>query len=205
MNLLCSVLPVQWKTQVREIVLFVTIGLLNTAIDFSVLNLLIVLTHHDSGIWLIIFTCLGFLIAVINSYVLHACLTFQRQAVRSSHHFVCFVIINAVGMIINSSIVWLLVQILSRGKFPVMVEINVSKVPATLCSLTWNYLATKRWVFKRSSTSTGYTVSSMQKVSIARLEKEKHIKMRLDHHSLQYKARPSLNRVILVPVKKENK
>jgi putative flippase GtrA len=203
MKLLSSALPVRWQAQTREIVLFIIIGFLNTAIDFVVLNLLIVLTHRDSGIWLITYTCLGFLIAVINSYVLHTCLTFQGQASRPSHYFIRFAMINAVGMIINSSIVWLLVLILSAGKFPMMVAINVSKVPATLCSFMWNYLATKRWVFERPYNYTGYTVSPLQKVFIARLEKEESIKMRLYYTSLRYKARPPLNRIILVPVEKE--
>lgn len=199
MKLLRSALLGRLQAQTREIVLFVIIGFLNTAIDFAVINLLIILTHRDSGIWLITFTCLGFLIAVINSYVLHAYLTFQDQTSRPSHYFIGFVMINAVGMIINSSIVWLLMLILSAGKFSVMVEINVSKVPAVLCSLTWNYLATKHWVFKRPSTYTG----SMKKVFIARLENEESIKMRLYQSSLRYKARPPLNRVILVPMQKE--
>jgi putative flippase GtrA len=203
MKLLSSALPVQRQAQAREIMLFVAIGFLNTAIDFAVLNLLIVLTHNDSGIWLITFTCLGFLTAVINSYVLHARLTFQGQTSRPSYHFIRFFMINAVGMTINSSIVWLLMLILPSSNFPVMVEINASKVPAVLCSLTWNYLATKRWVFNRLPPSTDYTTSSLQKVLLARPESEESTKKPLYHPCRRYKARPALNRVILVPAKKE--
>jgi putative flippase GtrA len=147
-----SVFPVHLQLRAREIILFVSVGLLNTAIDFTILNLLIILTRHTRGLWLIGFTCCGFLAAVINSYILNGSLTFRDQATRSSQHFLRFIAVNVVGLVINSSIVGSLAQI-SGNRFPLLATINVSKILAVVGSLTWNYIATKRWVFNEAPAS----------------------------------------------------
>ncbi len=199
MKILLSVLPVWLQARVREIVLFVLVGLLNTAIDFAILNLLILLTHHNSGMWLIGFTCAGFLAAVINSYVLNGRLTFRGQTSDSSHHFLRFVAVNAGGLVINSTIVWSLVQI-SGHRFPVVVIINVGKALAVFCSLTWNYIATKRWVFNASSVHPAFTASPAPTVLVFPLKKEKSRKNQLHHHN----RKSVLKRVILLPIQSDS-
>ena len=200
MKLLLSVLPVRLQVRAREIVLFVIVGLLNTAIDFMVLNLLILLLHHDSGIWLIGFSCISFLAAVVNSYVLNGRLTFRGQTSRTSSHFIRFVAVNAVGLVINSTIVWSLVEI-SGHRFPVMVIINVGKAMAVFGSLTWNYVATKRWVFNASSAHPAYNAASFPTALVSALKTERSRKNQLSHPSLWYDRKPVLKRVILLPIK----
>jgi putative flippase GtrA len=197
MRILFSILPYRLQARAYEVVLFVIVGLLNTAVDFVVLNLLILLTHHDSGLWLIIFTCLGFLAAVLNSYMLNGRLTFRGQTSRTSHRFIRFIAVNAVGMIINSSIVWLMVQIIG-DRLSTIAAINVSKVLAVMCSLCWNYFAIKRWVFNGQTTNSDHRHSSSQEVPIPQMEKQAREKNLHHSVSMRHWRKQTLHRVVLV-------
>jgi putative flippase GtrA len=147
MIILLHSLSVRHRTQLREIVLFVGVGILNTAVDFAVLNLLIALTHRDKGWWLLFFNSLSFLAAVINSYVLNGRFTFRNSSPGGPWRFIWFVGVNAIGLIINSLTVGLMSPLAGK-ELSTIVAINVSKALATLLSLCWNYFAIKRWIFR---------------------------------------------------------
>ena len=135
-------------TRLREIILFVIVGISNTGVDFLVLNLLILLTHHDGEWWLLPFNGLAFLAAVINSYILNGRFTFRAHAVEGDRwRFLRFVAVNAVGLIVNTLIVSFLSSPLG-AVLPRIVAINASKTLATAVSLCWNYFAIKRWIFR---------------------------------------------------------
>jgi putative flippase GtrA len=165
MKVLLSMLPERFQARAYEITLFVIVGLLNTVVDFTVLNLLVILTHYSSGLWLIGFTCMGFLAAVINSYLLNGRLTFRGQTSGSSYKFIRFIAVNAVGMVINSVIVWFVVLLIGN-RLPVLVAINVSKILAISCSFSWNYFAIKRWVFTAQHVHPVQAIPSSQATSI---------------------------------------
>ncbi len=140
-------LTMRHRARLREIVSFVVVGISNTAVDFIVLNLLITLTHYDNGWRLLIFNGLSFLAAVVNSYILNGRITFRNTGTGNAWRFFRFIVVNALGLLINSITVWLMAPLLSP-MFPVITAINVSKALATLLSLCWNYLAFKRWIFR---------------------------------------------------------
>src|SRR5579859_6412988 len=147
MNCLFASLPMHYRSRLREIVLFVGIGVLNTLVDFAALNLLIAVTHHDQGWWLLVFNALSFLAAVLNSYVLNGRFTFRNSSPTNVQKFLHFIAVNAVGLILNSVTVWAMSPLLD-SMLATLVAINVSKAMATLVSLCWNYYAIKRWVFR---------------------------------------------------------
>ena len=136
----------QLRARLREAVLFLLIGVMNTAIDFGLLNLLIMLTYQHSGWWLLIFNGLSFLAAVSNSYVLNGRVTFRYRELGDPLRFARFIGVNAMGLVINSGIVGLMAPLL-EGRYSSIVAINVSKALAVLVSLCWNYLGSKRWIF----------------------------------------------------------
>ncbi|HLI05156.1 MAG TPA: GtrA family protein [Ktedonobacteraceae bacterium] len=143
------ILPVASRERVREILLFTLVGMLNTAIDFAVLNLLIAISGHAAiGNWLFLFNCLSFLAAVMNSYLLNGWLTFRYRGLSNPWKFTQFFGVNLVGMACNSALVWLLSPLLAHT-LPPLLAINISKVLATLVSLCWNYLAIRGWIFRR--------------------------------------------------------
>ena len=136
----------QLRVRLREVVLFLLIGVMNTAIDFGVLNLLIALTYHHSGWWLLTFNGLSFLAAVSNSYVLNGRVTFRYRELGDALRFTRFIGVNAMGLAINSGIVVLMAPIL-EGRYSSIVAINASKALAVFVSLCWNYLGSRRWIF----------------------------------------------------------
>jgi putative flippase GtrA len=135
------------QARVREVILFVGVGVLNTAVDFAVLNLLIRFTHHEDGWWLLAFNGLSFLAAVINSYVLNGRFTFRNNGPGDPWRFTRFVVVNAGGLVINSVTVWSMSPLVGHV-LPIIAAINVSKALATAFSLCWNYFAIKRWIFR---------------------------------------------------------
>jgi putative flippase GtrA len=143
------ILLVTSRERVREVLLFTLVGLLNTAIDFAVLNLLIVISGHSIGNWLFLFNCLSFLAAVVNSYLLNGWLTFRYRDLSNPWKFTQFIGVNLVGMACNSAVVWLMSPLLART-LPPLLAINISKALATLVSLCWNYLAIRSWIFRRA-------------------------------------------------------
>jgi len=132
-------------------IFFAAIGVMNTAVDFLVLNLLILLTHHDQGLWLLPFDGVAFLAGVLNSYVLNGRFTFRHSGSGGSYRFLRFVAVNGVGLVMNSLVVWALSPLLGAIISP-FGAMNVSKALATLVSLCWNYFAMKHWIFRSEQT-----------------------------------------------------
>jgi putative flippase GtrA len=152
-------------TRLREVMLFVGVGILNTGVDFTVLNSLILLTHHDQELWLLPFNGIAFLAAVINSYILNKRFTFRHSTPSERWGFLRFVVVNAGGLVVNSLIVWALSPLLD-DILPRIIAINVSKTLATGVSLCWNYFAMRRWIFHRREKTVEVQPGAVPEVSI---------------------------------------
>ena len=146
MSTVSSPMPLPIRTRWREVGSFVLVGVLNTALDFAVLNILIAVTHHTSGGWLFGFDLCAFSIGVISSYVLNARITFRQQGLGNGRTIALFVSVSLVGLLINASLVLMLSMVLGHAVSPTL-AINGGKLVATGASLCWNYLAMRRWVF----------------------------------------------------------
>jgi putative flippase GtrA len=135
-------IPILWQFSK-----FALVGLLNTAIDFGVLNLLISTTGITSGPSLIPLNAFAFSAAVTNSYFWNRKWVF---AGRRDGNFVLFFIITVIGVGINSSIVFLIATYMNPLFGPDRtLWVNFAKVLATGVSLFWNFLGYKLFVFRR--------------------------------------------------------
>lgn len=126
---------------------FGLVGVLNTAIDFGILNLLISLTQVVSGPFIIVMNATSFSAAVVNSYYWNKEWVFSGSKKSS---FLVFAVVSVVGIAINSGIVFALTTFVK----PVFVSspelwANLAKVLATVLSLVWNFLGYKLIVFKK--------------------------------------------------------
>jgi putative flippase GtrA len=132
-----------------QLVKFAEVGVLNTAIDFGVLNLLIWLTGITSGWAIAPLNVTSFLCATTNSYFWNKFWTFKKKGAVSGGEFTQFLIISAVGIGVNTGIVVAGTSLVSPalGMSPAAWA-NVMKLLATLVSLTWNFLGYKFIVFK---------------------------------------------------------
>ncbi len=121
------------------------VGVLNTAIDFGVLNALIALTSITAGIGIIGLNVLSFLVAVTNSYF------WNKQWVFSAGkkgNFVTFLVVTLIGLSINTGTVYILTTYLGPDSNSSQTQwANLAKVIATCFSLMWNFVGYKLIVF----------------------------------------------------------
>ncbi len=121
-----------------QFIRFAGVGLLNTAIDFGLLSLLL---YWD--VPLLVANTLAFLAAVINSYFMNKYWTFGVHGASTWPQFLKFLIIASVGLIISDLIVGLLVL-----KFDLW--LTFAKILSVVLVVTWNFLASKYLVFDQT-------------------------------------------------------
>jgi len=133
-----------------QIVRYGEIGVLNTFIDFGVLNLLSWNAGITSGKYIALFNTISFLCAATNSYYWNRFWTFPSRKSATSREFFRFLVITGVGWGINTGIVFGGTTYiapfagLSGGTW-----MNVIKLSAIIFSLIWNFSGYKFLVFKK--------------------------------------------------------
>lgn len=130
---------------------FAFVGVINTAVDFAVLNLLMWTTGIYKGRWIILLNAIAFSVAVINSYIWNKFWTFKAKETEAGpQEFTKFLIISLVGIGLNTGIVYFVTTYV-----PPILSIsaplwaNTAKILATVLSLIWNFIGYKFLVFKR--------------------------------------------------------
>jgi putative flippase GtrA len=129
---------------------FAVVGVLNTAIDFGVLNLLMWSFGIYQGIWVGVFVVISFTVAVINSYFWNKYWTFRDQQDQNpAKQFSAFILISIGGAIINFGIVYSMTTFVNPI-FNLGPELwaNGAKLLATALAWIWNFSGYKFWVFK---------------------------------------------------------
>ena len=136
--------PVIW-----QFAKFGLIGVLNTLLDFGVLNLLSYLTKVYSGPTLVLLNVFAFLAANINSYFWNKSWTFSSRAKNAASEFGKFFLVSIIGFAINSLILWFLTTLMHPlgGLSPQLWE-NAAKIVATVVYTIWNFIGYKLLVFK---------------------------------------------------------
>lgn len=157
-------MPIQASTQtstnidrlkriIRQFSKFFIVGIVNTGIDFAVLNIEMQITGISSGPELVFLNVISFSIAVVNSYFMNKRWTFEDkrpEADKSAVKFSQFIGVSLVGLGVNSLVIYGFTSLI-----PVMfglspqLWVNVAKIFATGASMVWNFVGYKLWVFKR--------------------------------------------------------
>lgn len=139
---------------VRQFSKFVVVGLLNTGIDFAILNALTILTGITQGASMILLNTISFTAATTNSYFLNKHWTFRDKEKNSEEKkFFQFIAVSLIGAVINGGIVFA-VTTYAKPAFGSLglgdqLWVNIAKVLATGISLVWNFLGYKFVVFKK--------------------------------------------------------
>lgn len=131
-----------------QVAKFGQVGVLNTAIDFGVLNFLIGYTQVLFGVGIIPLNITSYFIALLNSYLWNKNWVFGGS---KKNNFVTFVVVTLIGLAINTGVVYAITTFVP----PVVVSspelwANLAKVIATMFSLVWNFAGYKVIVFKKS-------------------------------------------------------
>jgi putative flippase GtrA len=145
---------------IYQIAKFVLVGILNTFVDWGVLNLLMFLTSITSGVYYTVFKGISFLFATTNSYFWNKFWTFKKilpesgltateQPKVSGKEFLRFLVVSAIGFLLNVSTATLIVNVWgSQFGIGDALWANIGAFCGTLTGLTWNFLGYKLIVFK---------------------------------------------------------
>lgn len=134
----------------HQIIIFAEVGILNTMIDFGILNLLIWLTGITGGWNLAPLNAISFLFATTNSYFWNKFWTFKTKKEASGKEFSQFLIISVIGMGVNTGIVVAGTSLISPlAGLSLGAWANIIKLAATIFSMIWNFIGYKFIVFKK--------------------------------------------------------
>jgi len=130
---------------IRQIVKFSITGVVNTIIDFSILNFLIQIFA-----WSVLpANTVSFSLAVINSYFLNKYWTFRDKQPIHIKQFSIFIGVSLIGLGLSNLLIYIGLQIFQNYDFGLAFawHYNIAKAASALIVLIWNFLASKFWVF----------------------------------------------------------
>jgi putative flippase GtrA len=127
------------STGLRQAVKFASVGLLNTTLDLGLYALLTRCVPWFAGENTLA-KAISYSAGVVNSYFWNRAWTFNASD-RSWRSFLPFILTNLAGLAINAGI-------LHAGLFILAIPEAIVLVMATGIAFAWNFLVSKRFVFK---------------------------------------------------------
>lgn len=141
---------------------FAIVGFVNTAVDFTVLNLLVIFIHLP----IITANIVSTLTAMLVSLMLNKTVVFRDSKPLTKRSFALFIGVTLSSLwIVQSLVLFILTQQFPHPLTTIAHELalythtsmsgesffrnNLSKIIATIASLIWNYYFYKRLVFKK--------------------------------------------------------
>lgn len=121
---------------INKFIKFGLVGVLNTLINwiiFAVLNFV--------GVYYIVANVIAYAIATANSYIWNSKWVFKYNGKDKKETTIKFVILNLIGLALNTAILYFLVDILLFNKL-------IGLVITTVIVMIINYIVNKIWVFK---------------------------------------------------------
>lgn len=115
---------------------FSIVGVGNTVVNWIIFFIL-----NACGIYYIISNIIAYAVATINSYIWNSLWVFKYGQGLKINTSVKFFILNLIGLTVNTSIMYVLVDIFNFKKF-------VALVIASIFVVIMNYTVNKLWVFR---------------------------------------------------------
>lgn len=127
------------KGLIEQFLKFGVVGALAFLIDYGVLMLLSQVIGMDP----VISASISFVVSVVFNYVasMHYVFT-RRDDISRRREFTIFVILSAIGLVINEIIMVIGVNVL--GDSALMV--TITKLVATAIVMVWNFVSRKKWL-----------------------------------------------------------
>ena len=131
---------------------FIIAGILNTLLDWGILNTLLILTGKQEAIFYTLFKFISFLFAALNSFLLNKYWVFKAQD--EKFQILKFSVITVFGIILNN----LAATLVTFKLCPLILSefyycSNLGAFAGTLVSLIWNFLGYRFFAFKINSNS----------------------------------------------------
>lgn len=127
------------KGLIEQFLKFGVVGAIAFLIDYGVLMLLSQVIGMDP----VISASISFVVSVVFNYVasMHYVFT-RRDDISRRREFTIFVILSAIGLVINEIIMVIGVNVL--GDSALMV--TITKLVATAIVMVWNFVSRKKWL-----------------------------------------------------------
>ena len=134
-------------SQVFEFLRFAFVGILNTVLDASVLNLLLLATKSQELVYYSLFKGISFTIAVIFSYFMNKNFVFKKQG-----DFKVFTVVSIIGALLNVSSATLGNKLCGNflGQHLFILCANFGFLLGAGITMAWNFLGYKFIVFKEN-------------------------------------------------------
>lgn len=150
--------PKRRKSHIVQIFRFGVVGIINTVVDLSVLNILIFLTHTgQTGTMFAVFKTVAFACAVLNSYLMNRSWTFRRAT--DKHHIVegaQFLFISLLGAVVNvGTSSYVATYMHPRWGIHMKAWPSFAALVGTAFSLGFNFIGYKFWVFSHRDRDQG--------------------------------------------------
>lgn len=124
------------ESGINKFIKFGLVGVLNTLINWIIFALL-----NFVGVYYIVANVIAYAIATANSYIWNSKWVFKYNGEDKKETTAKFIILNLIGLALNTAILYFLVDILSFNKL-------VGLVITTAIVMVINYIVNKIWVFK---------------------------------------------------------
>lgn len=138
------------RADLRQFIRFVVTGVLNTAIDFFVLYLLIRLSRYSTGVYYSVFKGMSFTLATVNSYLLNKFWTFgagrSGGGVGEAGRFIAVALVSLVVNITTASIV---VALDPLGGISATLWALVGAAAGSGASLIFSFVGFRLFVFSK--------------------------------------------------------
>lgn len=145
-----TTLMAKYGPLLAQVIRFGVVGVLNTGIDFGILNILSYLTGITEGNRIIPLKGVAFLAANVNSYIINKKWTFKdNSSGEGAKRFSVYLSVSVIGALINIGVVYLITTHVPPqfGMSPTL-WLNAANLVATGFSLIWNFVGYKLIVFR---------------------------------------------------------
>ena len=136
-EIIVKIIQEKISAQIKQFFLYCVGGGLAFIIDVGGLY---VFTEYLK-IWYIFSATLSFILAAIFNYLFQRFITFKSVDKNISRQFILFVIVAAIGLLINNTLLYLLVEL--AGIWYIF-----AKVLTAAIVLVWNFFVNKKFTFK---------------------------------------------------------
>lgn len=120
----------------QDILKFGLVGIINTGIDFLLLNLFTRLGLEL--FWAIFF---AYLLGAVNGYVLNSRWTYRKMGTPNLKGYLTYTTISFIGLLLTEVVIFLLSHYLELG-------LNLDKLIAVIIVFSWNFISNRLLTFR---------------------------------------------------------
>jgi putative flippase GtrA len=177
-----TITPRQTRRETRgQLLRFAGVGILNTALDVLVLNLLLWLfTLHTAGMVLFANT-LAYAVGAVNSFCWNKYWTFRQHDRVTRSEILRFAATTAGGIALNDLLLWLAGHIWLPAPGYTTLWANVAKIIAIGGTVLLSYLGMRLWVFARRAS---HPPASASQIAARALDQRITLSRALAHHGI---------------------